>query len=129
MKRKFSNISCAKSHIRFDEDEDENSDGENSAKVGKSEEDNCLSFTLVKYKKEASFGFEVKSNSNQVGFHFLDSIEPNSAAERAGLLNDDRIVKVNNIDVQLLTGIDLIELIGIETRKDRFKLNLKIIRG
>jgi C-terminal processing protease CtpA/Prc len=77
----------------------------------------------VKAVDESSFGFEINGDLKE---HYLNSIEYGSAAFRAGLKDFDKIIKVNNVDVENSNASQLIDLIGVELTKEKSKSNKKL---
>lgn len=122
-------------HIRFDE-ESSSSSSSSSASSSEDETDlkqassskQVLQLTLTKRLNDESFGFEVRGDMNANGQHFVDSIKLNSAADRAGLIQNDKIIKINNLKVENLNAQLLINKLEAETKKNKYKLNLTIVR-
>lgn len=88
-----------------------------------------LNVTLTKnlLKKEKSFGFHLKGDTN-TDTHYINFVEENTAAHRAGLKPFDKVVNVNGVCVKYYKTSQLIEHISYETSLNSFKINLVIER-
>ncbi|CAF0865248.1 unnamed protein product [Brachionus calyciflorus] len=116
-------------HIRFDADTDEESDM--NKQLNKNEikcEIINLNLVKIRSRREKSFGFEVQGNADQIGEHYIDSVQDDSPAGRVGLQKFDKILKVNGIDVTNLNANSLIDLLEYETDLNENKLNLTLSR-
>lgn len=116
-------------HIRFDEDTDEETDL-NTELNRQEKQYKTFNFSLVKIrsKREKSFGFELKGDSSDKGEHYVDNVEEDSPAGRVGLEKNDKIIKVNGIEVTHMNTNNLIDLLEYETELNDNKLNLVICR-
>lgn len=129
----------SKKHIRFDEDDSLDEETNminlfkndfNAKKIPQEIKTKTLSFNLVKnrLKKEISFGFRLQGDPQIPGEHYIDSIASESPSDRVGLRINDKIIKVNGINVENLNINNLFNLIEHETKLNDLKLNLVIIR-
>ncbi|XP_057324420.1 rho guanine nucleotide exchange factor 12 isoform X3 [Microplitis mediator] len=68
--------------------------------------------TLVVYKDDAGYGMKV-SGDNPV---YVQSVKEGGAAERAGLKQGDKIIKVNGVNVMQSTHTEVVQLIKSSTQ-------------
>ena len=119
-------------HIRFDDNDDTTSDSsdeeEEEDDIRSSTESNIFNLTLIKKLNKTTFGFQVRGDSNENGQHYVDFIENDSAAQHAGLKNQDKILKINGINVQHLNTKLLIDKLEKETKINNIRLNLTVTR-
>ncbi len=118
-------------HIRFDDNDDttsDSSDQEEDEDIRSSTESNVFNLTLNKKLNKTTFGFQVRGDSNENGQHYVDFIENDSAAQHAGLKNQDKILKINGINVEHLNTKLLIDKLEKETKINNIRLNLTVTR-
>jgi predicted metalloprotease with PDZ domain len=134
----YANIN--KKHIRFDEDlplkssqqsSQPQQSGQNGSASAVPPKTRTINMCLVKNRTrgDKSFGFELKGHSNSPGDHFVDVVEANSPAERAGLRHMDKITHVNGTQAEKYTINSLFDLLEYETNLNENKLNLIVSRA
>jgi C-terminal processing protease CtpA/Prc len=122
-------------HIRFDDTKD---DQDSKPIINQMQRQNQsfvklqqIDLKLVKnlMKKEQSFGFELKGDAKKHGDHYVESVEANSAAGRALMKPNDKIISVNGVNVENYNINSLFDLLEYETELNDIKLNLVVLRN
>lgn len=119
-----------------DSDNEENNKSSSDETIIKEKHDEDNNNKIIKnYKKclmqrkfkNESFGFQVNGKTNQNGSHMISLVHKNSIADIAGLQVNDKIIKVNKIDVAQSTIDQLIKTIEVETNKNPNCLEFTVI--
>ena len=86
-------------------------------------------YSFSQFKKEKSFGFQLRGDELVKGKHYIENVENNTAASRVGLKKYDKIVRINGVCVSEFFISQVIQQIEYETSLNDYKLHLSVQRG